>query len=351
MLKQMAFAAIAICSCIGPLRAEEPISFAGKSITMIIPTSAGGGTDATGRFIASALAKYLPGKPAVIARNVPGANGITAMNYFVQQAPTDGFTISMGSSSQADPVHYRAPQAHFDPTLLTIIGGAGRGGTVLIISKDAEARLHDRNAAPVVMGSLVGVPRSGMLTTAWGIAFLGWNAKWVIGYRGTNDLVLALERGEIDMTSFGNIFQIKKLLATGRFKVLSQSGTLENGRFVPRDDFGDAPLFADQMTGKITDPLALKAFEYWSNLTAIDKWIALPSNSDARMVAAYRRAYQDASNDADFLEKGKKISEEFGAMSHSDVELILGALGSTPPEAIDYINTMLLRQGLEQQKG
>ena len=62
------------------------------------------------------------------------------------------------------------------------------------------------------MGALGGVPRSGMQTTAWGIDYLGWNAKWVLGYRGTNDLMVALERGEIDMTSTGNLFQIQKFL-------------------------------------------------------------------------------------------------------------------------------------------
>jgi hypothetical protein len=45
------------------------------------------------------------------------------------------------------------------------------------------------------MGSLSGIPRSGMQMAAWGIELLDWNAKWVIGYRGTNELTLALERG------------------------------------------------------------------------------------------------------------------------------------------------------------
>jgi tripartite-type tricarboxylate transporter receptor subunit TctC len=332
---------------------DKTSDFAPKSLTMVIPSTPGGGTDSSGRLIAANIAKYLPGKPTVVIRNVPGANGTTAMNYFVRQAVPDGLTITMGSSSQADPVHYRMAQSHFDPTTFEIIGGAGRGGTVLIINKSAEARLYDRNAAPVAMGSLVGIPRSGMLTTAWGVEFLGWNVKWVVGYPGTNDLMIALERGEIDMTSTGNIAQIQKLLGTGKYKVLSQSGSLVNGRFEARADFAAAPLFHELVGSKVPDGLAREAFEYWANLTAIDKWVALPPKTPAPIVETYREAFIKAAADPELLEQGKRISDDFEPMTHSDVKKLLDGLGKTSRDAVSYINTMLRRQGLDvaEQKG
>ena len=51
----------------------------------------------------------------------------------------------------------------------------------LLVNKAAEERLYDKQASPVVMGSLGGIPRSGMQMAAWGIEFLGWNARWVSG--------------------------------------------------------------------------------------------------------------------------------------------------------------------------
>jgi hypothetical protein len=327
--------------------AQAEPNFAGRNITMIIPSAPGGGTDTTGRAIGAFLTEHLPGKPGLVIRNMPGANGMTALNFFVRQVEADGYTITMGSSSQADPVHYRTPQAHYNPAEFEIIGGAGRGGTVLMINKDAMARLHDRSAPPVMMGSLMGVPRSGMLSTAWGIEFLGWNAKWVVGYPGTNDLMLALSRGEIDMTSTGNMFQIQKFLSSGAFKVLSQSGTLENGAFVAREDFGGAPLFHEQMKGKIKDDIAAKGFAYWSSLTTIDKWLALPGKSPKAMVEVYRRAFTNAVKDPRFAEKGKTLSEDFEPMSHEDVKMLLVSLNETPIEATNYINEMLRRQGLD----
>src|SRR5437764_1125970 len=165
--------AVALAST--PALAEEAASFAGKTITVMVGSPAGGGTDNSARLIALLMASRLPGKPSVVVRNIPGAQGITAMNYFVQQVAPDGLTVMAASTTQADPMLYRKPQSHFDPTAFRFIGGIGRGGTVLLIRGDAEPRLRDRGAPPVVMGALGGVPRSGMQMTAWGMEYLGWN--------------------------------------------------------------------------------------------------------------------------------------------------------------------------------
>src|SRR5690349_20147956 len=115
--------------------AQEPASFEGKTVTMIIGSSPGGGTDTSGRLIANFIGNHLPGNPKILVRNIPGAQGMTALNYFVQQVAPDGLTITMGASTQGDPLFYRVPQANYDPTTFNIIGGVGRGGSVLVIKK------------------------------------------------------------------------------------------------------------------------------------------------------------------------------------------------------------------------
>jgi tripartite-type tricarboxylate transporter receptor subunit TctC len=284
-----------------------------------------------------------------VVRNVPGAEGITAMNYLVQQVAPDGNTVVTAASTTADPLNYRKPQSHFDPTHFAIIGGVGRGGSAILINKDAEQRLYDKQARPVVMGSPAGIPRSGMQMTAWGIEFLGWNAKWVVGYRGTSELMLALERGEIDMSSTANLFLVQKLVQTGKFSILVQTGSLKNGEMVARPEFGGAPIFAKMMQGKIKDAVAIKAFEHWKGIALMDKWLALPPNSPKPMIDVYREAYAKMAQDADFIDRSKKISEDFLPMSNRDVETLINTLGSTPPEATDYTSTMLRKQGLELQ--
>ncbi len=327
----------------------QEISFRGKTITVIVGSPAGGGTDTSARMVASLIANHLPGKPAIIVRNIPGAEGMTSMNYFAKQVAPDGLTLTMGSTTQADPLLYRKPQSQFDPTTFSFVGGVGRGGTVLLIRNEAAARLRDKKAAPAVMGALSGVPRSGMVMTAWGIAYLDWNAKWVLGYRGTNDLMIALDRGEIDMTTTGNLFQVRRFIESNRFKILVQSGSLQKGHVVPRPDFGDAPVFPTLMQGRISDPIVQKAFDYWASLTSLDKWLALPPKSPEAYVRAYREAYAAAANDPEFGEYGRKISEDIEPMAFEDVNLLIGKLGATPPEAIAAISAMLRRQGIEAE--
>jgi tripartite-type tricarboxylate transporter receptor subunit TctC len=196
------------------------------------------------------------------------------------------------------------------------------------------------------MGAVGGVPRSGMQTTAWGIEILDWNAKWVLGYPGTNDLFVALERGEIDMTASSNLFQVQKLLETGKVKVLTQTGILENGKFGARSEFADVPVFPIMVEGKRKDPIQDQAYQYWFALVLLDKWLALPPGTPANMVAAYREAFAKMAKDPEFLEKGKKMSQDFEAQSGADVQKIITTLGQTSPDAFTFIRTMMKRQGI-----
>jgi tripartite-type tricarboxylate transporter receptor subunit TctC len=227
------------------------------------------------------------------------------------------------------------------------VGGAGRGGTLLIISNEAERRLYDKSKPQVVMGSPGGAPRSGVLVTAWGIEFLGWNAKWVVGYKGTSDLFIALERGEIDMAATSSPQQIEKLVRTGKFKVLSQSGSIKDGKLTPRSDFPDAPLLPVLLEGKITDPISAKSFAYWTNLESKDKWLALPAGTPADIAQLYRDAFARMVVDPDFLARAKTMADDFTPTTWQDLQAWMKDLGDTPREAIDFLAVMLRHQGVQ----
>jgi tripartite-type tricarboxylate transporter receptor subunit TctC len=329
-----------------PANSAEPPSFKGKTLTMMVGYAPGGGTDLSGRLLASFLGRHLPGEPTIVVQNIPGADGMTAMNFFVQQTKPDGLTLTMGSGSQAEPTHYRKPLSRFDPTKFGFVGGVGRGGSAVVISKQAETRLYARDAAPVIMGTTSGSPRSNMEMAAWGREFLGWNLKWVIGYRGTNDLFLALERGEIDMSATGNLAPVVKLMASGRFKLLVQSGLLKDGRLISRAEFTDAPLISTMVAGRISDPLAARAFDYWMAVHAgPEKWLALPPQTPEPILAAYRDAFDKTALDPEFIERSKKVADDFTPMAHPDVETWMKTLAGTPDEAIEFVSAMTRRQG------
>jgi tripartite-type tricarboxylate transporter receptor subunit TctC len=349
-LRRVAVAIAALLVILGTMNvaahgAELP-SFKGKTITMIIGDPPGGGTDLTGRLFASYFSKYLPGQPVVIVRNMPGGGGITSMNYMATQTKPDGLSVTMGATSQVDPKNYRQANAQYDPAKFLYIGGVVRGGYGLVMGVDAARRLHDKSRPPVIIGTATGNPRNAMQMAMWGIEYLGWNAKWVTGYPGTNDLMMALERGEIDATTTGNMVAISSQISDGKFEILAQTGNSEGDKVLPRPDFGAAPVFADLMRGKLTDPTAESAFRYWLGINGVDKFAALMPGTPPEIVAAYRDAFNKLAADPDFIAKGKIFSDDFVPTPARDIEHRISTLAHTSSQAIDYITGLLRKQGL-----
>ncbi len=319
--------------------------FSGQRIHMVIGNEAGGGTDGSGRLLVPFFEKFLPGNPTVVVRNMPGASGVTAINYVHLHTKRDGLTLMVGSNSQVNPLIFGKAKGQYAPEKFQHVGGLGRGGSVLLIGTDAQKRLLDKTAAPLNYG-VIDATRSSSQTTMWGVEYLGWNVKWVVGYRGSNETSMALERGEIDLSTTGNLFLIDRLVKTGKFKILTQQGEPENGKYVGRPDFGDAPIFADMIAGKITDPIAKQAFAYWESVNSVDKWIALGEGTPDDIVAAYRKAFEIMVKDPDFIDRGKKISEDLSPMYHVDMTRFIGQMAGVTDETENFIKSLLRKQGL-----
>src|SRR3954447_26692166 len=148
-----ALVTVAVVALGFPAFGSEPVSFEGKTIKLIIPSTPGGGTDTAARLIGRFLSAHLPGTPSIVPQNMPGGGGVTSLNYLSQQAKPDGLTIAVSSSTQADPITYRTPQAQYNPAKLGILGGFSTGDDYLVIRTDALPRLFDSSKPPVIMGS------------------------------------------------------------------------------------------------------------------------------------------------------------------------------------------------------
>jgi len=320
-------------------------TFAGKRVVMIVGFSPGGGTDLLGRLIAKSLGDNLPGKPSIIVRNVPGASGMKAMDYILRQTKPDGLTVVMATGSQVDPINYSKLNTPYNPKLFPVIGGFTTGGSAVLISKDVESRLYDKSAKPVVMGSTGNLPRNAMQMVMWGIEYLDWNARWITGYKGTGGLMTAMERKEIDMTATGNVGKVHDLVANGNFKILTQSGAYRGGKLRPSKQYGDAPVFADLMEGKITNKIEKAAFQYWRNTMTADKWFGLTPGSPDDIVKVYRDSWGAISSDEKFVKVANKIRANVVPMDHVDMSEIIWSLVDTPDAALEFTKELMKRQG------
>lgn len=330
--------------------AQEQVSFKGSHVTMLIGSAPGGGTDASGRLIARFLGKYLPGEPTVVVQNMPGAGGITSLNHLIGRTQPNGLTVLMGSNTTMDPQVFRGNKnVQYDPKEFRIVGGIGRGGTIFFVSKEAYPRLYDKKAEPVTLGNVGPIPRVAMMPGLWGIEYLGWNARWVNGYPNTNELMLAFDRGEIEMSSTGTAPQLAERITSGQMIVINQSGSMENGKIVGRSEFGNVPIFPEQIKDKNISAVSRQAIAYWFALSNLDKWLGLAPKTPDDIVAVYRAAFTKASADKEFVEQGEKMSEGFEPTVAADVEAFINTLADTTDETLEYMKGLMRKQGIRMQ--
>ncbi len=321
------------------------MTFAGQTVNMLIGFAAGGGVDLFGRTLGRHLVRHLPGNPSIVVQNQPGAGGVVALNAWLRRADPNGLNPTIGAQSQTDPDALIRTQAKFDPVTFKMIGGLGAYSQGLVINSDAAKRLNDKSVAPVVMGMVGSTLRGGSYQVLWGASFLGWNVKWVLGYPSTAEVRQALERGEIEMATFGASKDFDYLLKTGKFKVISQTGQVQDGRRVKRPIFGDAPIFSDMVRDKIADGQAREAFRYWEDVSQIGMWVALPPGTPDPIVETYTKAFEATTRDPEFQNEYARIDPDSIVASKGQVEQQVRALAKVSPETLKYLQGELKRQG------
>jgi tripartite-type tricarboxylate transporter receptor subunit TctC len=322
------------------------VSLEGKTVTVIIPSSVGGNTDALGRVFGKYLQQYLPGKPTVTFQNIPGAGGIKAMNYLVQQVKADGLTSISGSASNLDPTVIRTPSVQYDPTKFQMYGGFPSPTALIILRKDAVAKFNDRSQPKAIMGN-VNAERNTDQMTVWGPEYLGWNLRWVLGYQNTKELMLAVQRGEIDlMITYGDAL-IDEMAKTGAFVFPAQSGDAREGKLVRSPRFPDVPLFSDLIRPKLKTPAETKAFAAWETLAQVGKWMGLPPGTPPEVVKAYRAAFSKIVRDKNFeAEASKILGEGYTTATGEEMQKVAVDSASVSDEDLRFFEQLREKVGI-----
>jgi tripartite-type tricarboxylate transporter receptor subunit TctC len=329
-----------------PATAADNVSFAGKNVTMVIGFEAGGGVDIYGRILGQNLVRHLPGNPTLLPLNQLGAGGVVPLNSWVAKSERDGLSTAIITQTQIDPEALFRTNAMYDPAKFKYVGGVAAPSQALFIRDDAVKRLTDKSQPPVVMAIVGTTLRTGYYQALWGAAFLGWNIKWVPGYRQTAEVRQAMERGEADMSAFGSISDIKYFQDVGKFTIISQSGMIENGKRVSRPILGNAPIMYEMLQGKIKDPMALEALEYSENVLEIGKSLALPPGTSDQIVETYIKAFEATLADPKYQSEVQKTDPDSPIARKADLEKMVGGLSKVTEKTVDFIRAEMARQGL-----
>jgi tripartite-type tricarboxylate transporter receptor subunit TctC len=320
-------------------RADEP-NYEGKTIRVIVGSSAGGGTDTTGRMIARVLPKYLPGNPKSIVQNMPGAGGVIANNYFASEAKGDGLTLLVSPGSPIDSFMRGGSTIRFDPRTYKYIGGVARGGSLVMIRKDAQSRLTNKAAKPVVVGDTDGI-RTWVAVTVWAAEYLGWNLRWIYGYPGGTEIALAVRQGEVEMYSTSTVTVIKDLVRDG---VVDLICIQDDER---RSDFPQVPTFTEILGSKRPTGVSWQAYMGWAGPAELDKFLTAPEGTPEPFVKTLRTAFGRAMKDPEVQKEGDKAFGE-GWRSHPGerLETVIKQHVAIPKEAKEFLLKMRKKYGL-----
>ena len=186
---------LAIALCTNPARAED--YYKGKTIRLLIGQPPGGGYDTYGRLFARFLPQVLPGQPQVVLQHMPGAGALVMANYLYTQAPRDGTMIALGSGGLSTAALFGIPNARFDALRFNWLGNMNSevGVAVAWHTSPVKAPADLFKQDFIVGGS--GANSDSVVFPNVMNAVMGTRFKVVPGYKGMAEIVLALERGEV----------------------------------------------------------------------------------------------------------------------------------------------------------
>jgi tripartite-type tricarboxylate transporter receptor subunit TctC len=333
-----------------PAIAQRAVDFSGRTIEWVIPFSEGGGSDVWARFLAPYLARYLPGRPNVIVRNVPGGGSITGTNEFFLRARPDGSTFIGTSGSTQFPFLLGDPRVRYDYAQMPPVLVSPTGGVVYL-----PARFGVRNA-----GELGKLKEQELVYASQGatsldlvpmLAFkvMGLNVRYVFGMRGRGEGRLAFERGEATIdyqTTSAYLTQVTPLVQAGTAVPMFSWGVLDANGNVARDPtFPDLPHFVEayeMMHGRKPSGVEFDAYlAFFGSGFAAQKPAMLPPRTAAPIVAAYRQAFVETIADPELQARKGDVLGEYEQAVGDAVEALYKVATTIAPEARAWVREFL----------
>jgi tripartite-type tricarboxylate transporter receptor subunit TctC len=308
--------------------------YKGKTISMVIGYSPGGGYDTYARLVARYMGEHIPGKPQIVPRNMPGGSSRTAAAYIYNVAPKDGTVLGTADQSLAL-AQALGEKLQFDVTKFIFIGNpSAENNTTVTWHTSGVATIDDARRTEVPVGA-TGGSTSSQYPKAMN-AILGTKFKIITGYPGGNDINLAMERGEVSGRGSNSWASWKGTrpdwLRDKKINILVQIGLTK------APDLQDVPLLAD-LAEKPEDKAVLRLL---SAPSAIGRPIFTTPGVPEDRVKALRAAFDQTIRDPGFLAEAQKAGLELDPVSGSELQKIVEEIAATPKEVSERLASIIL---------
>jgi tripartite-type tricarboxylate transporter receptor subunit TctC len=328
IVKVAAVAALGAMMLGMPARAAD--FYAGKQVTLIAGAAAGGGYDLLARLVARHIGRHIPGHPGIVVQNMPAANSIAATNHIANIAARDGTVIGLIQRGMLLARIINPSGVQFELSKLNWIGNLNSETAVTLAWNTApHTSARDLFETELLVGGQTGVDPE--VTPRLYNALIGTKFKIINGYNGTNEIGLAMERGEVQGVGDWSWSSLKvqrpEWLRDHKVRVLLQGG-LQRDKELP-----DLPNALDF----VKDDTARQALELYFTQKTVARPIVAPPEVPADRLAILRDALKALSTDKDFLEDAARSKLDIGILPGEAVEKVVALIGAAKPEAIQRL--------------
>lgn len=324
-------ALLAATSAPAAAKAEAVADFyKGKTVSLIAGFPPGGGYDTYVRVLARHYGRFLPGQPSVVASNMPGAGSLTAANTIYAKYAPDGLALAMFASSAAMEPLIGNKSALFEPTKFSWIGSMSQDVAYCgVWQHPGGATTFDEMLSKE---TIIGGGAPAAITYQHPMVLknvLKANFKVIQGYKGTRDINIAMQRGEVNGTCgmFASSVKAQFLneVKEGQMKLFIQMGSKTS------DEFGKIPSVFDY--AKTDEDRAILQFHFGQLL--LGRPLAGPPGIPADRLAALRTALFATMKDPQFLAEAGKAGLDIDPVTPDEVMGLLKQFSAFSPAILE----------------
>jgi tripartite-type tricarboxylate transporter receptor subunit TctC len=325
-----------VLSLAAPAHAQQAGDFyRGRSLTLVIGYSAGGGYDTYGRVLARHLGKHIPGNPAVIVQNMPGAGSLRSANYLYNVAPKDGTVNGHFSRGMAMEPLIGTSATQFDARKFTWLGSGTDEVSVCITWHASRVKTwSDMLTIPFTVGG-EGTGSDPDIFSAVVRNVFGVRLKLISGYPGTAEVALAIERGEVDGRCGWSWSSLKLTkpdwIADKRVNLITQLALKKS------PELPDVPLIFDFATNERQRQI----LKLMLSRQSMARPFAAPPDLPEDRKAALRAAFDRTMADAEFLAEAKQRGLEVNPVSGAEIDKLVGELYQTPADIVAELRAII----------
>ena len=307
--------------------------YAGKTIDFIVGYPPGGSNDIYGRAVARHIGRHIPGNPTVVFRNMPGAGSILAANHIYNAAPKDGTVMGLLAATNTIDEKLGASGVKFETAKFNWVGRISSAVNVTAMWNTSKVKsIADAFKIETALGA-TGTGSTVFVYPNVLNRVLGTKFKLVMGYGGSNEAMLAMERGEVDGHSTS--WEAYKAahpdwIRDKKINIVVQYGLKRH------PDLPDVPTCVE-IARTPEEAQILKAVV---NATEIGKAVLTSPGVPADRVEMLRKAFMDMTADPEFIAELESQRVELTPMSGTELQALVQEIGSLSPELVQKIRAV-----------